>query len=60
MHKIAMLGAGLIGRFYTMSLQHYRGKDEVQVICSTNPEGARKFAEEFNIPIDPAPDGCIR
>ncbi|HSQ16777.1 MAG TPA: Gfo/Idh/MocA family oxidoreductase [Anaerolineales bacterium] len=50
MHKIAMLGAGLIGRFYTMSLQNYRGKDEVKVICSANPEEASKFAQEFNIP----------
>ena len=50
MHNIAMLGAGLIGRFYTMSLQNYRGKDEVKVICSANPEEAAKFAQEFNIP----------
>ena len=50
MHNIAMLGAGLIGRFYTMSLQNYRGKDEVKVVCSANPEEAAKFAQEFNIP----------
>ena len=31
MHKIAMLGTGLIGRFYTMSLQNFRGKDEIKV-----------------------------
>jgi hypothetical protein len=30
MHKIAMLGTGLIGRFYTMSLQNFRGKDEIK------------------------------
>ena len=50
MHKIAMLGAGLIGRFYTMSLLGYRGKDEVSVICSRTAEGAAQFAKEFNIP----------
>ena len=50
MHNIAMLGAGLIGRFYTMSLQNYRGKDEVKVICAAKPEEAAKFAQEFNIP----------
>jgi predicted dehydrogenase len=50
MHKIAMLGAGLIGRFYTMSLLNYRGKDEIKVICSSNPTEASSFAQEFNIP----------
>lgn len=50
MHKIAMLGTGLIGRFYTMSLQNFRGKDEIQVVCSQNAENARKFADEFGIP----------
>ena len=50
MHKIAMLGTGLIGRFYTMSLQNFRGKDEVVVACSSKPENAEKFAKEFGIP----------
>ena len=50
MHKIAMLGTGLIGRFYTMSLQNFRGKDEIRVVCSNKLENAKKFAEEFGIP----------
>ena len=50
MHKIAMLGTGLIGRFYTMSLQNFRGKDEIKVVCSGKLENAKKFAEEFGIP----------
>lgn len=50
MHKIAMLGAGLIGRFYTMSLLGHRGKDEIKVICASSPESAARFAKEFNIP----------
>jgi predicted dehydrogenase len=50
MHKIAMLGTGLIGRFYTMSLQNFRGKDEIAVVCSSKLENAKKFAEEFGIP----------
>ena len=50
MHKIAMLGAGLIGRFYTMSLLNYRGKDEVKVICAIDPGEAANFAQEFHIP----------
>ena len=50
MHKIAMLGAGLIGRFYTMSLLSYRGKDEVKIICAIDPGEAANFAQEFHIP----------
>lgn len=50
MHKIAMLGAGLIGRFYTISLQKFRGKDEIKVICAGHIETASKFAQEFGIP----------
>jgi predicted dehydrogenase len=50
MHKIAMLGAGLIGRFYTMSLLGFRGKDEVKVVCASRPDEAAKFAQEFEIP----------
>ena len=50
MHKIAMLGAGLIGRFYAMSLLNFRGKDEIRVVCAKPLEEAEKFAREFNIP----------
>src|SRR4030066_1667663 len=50
MHKIAMLGAGLIGRFYTMSLLNSRGRDEIKVICAVDLSEAKKFAEEFDIP----------
>jgi predicted dehydrogenase len=50
MHKIAMLGTGLIGRFYVMSLLNFRGKDEIKVVCSSKIENAKKFAEEFGIP----------
>ncbi len=50
MHKIALLGAGFIGRFYATSLQNFQSRDEIAVICDKQPEQARKFAEEFNIP----------
>ncbi len=50
MHKIAILGTGFIGRFYTMSLQNFRGRDEIKVVCANKPENAKKFAEEFGIP----------
>ncbi len=45
-----MLGTGLIGRFYVMSLLNFRGKDEIKVVCSSKIENAKKFAEEFAIP----------
>jgi predicted dehydrogenase len=50
MHKIAILGTGLIGRFYVMSLLNFRGKDEIKVVCSSRIENAKKFADEFGIP----------
>jgi hypothetical protein len=34
MRKITMLGSGLIGTFYTMSLHGYRAKDRVSVLYS--------------------------
>ena len=50
MHKIALLGAGLIGRFYTQSLQNFRGKDQILIVCASKEEEAANFAREFNIP----------
>lgn len=50
MHKIALLGTGLIGRFYTMSLLGYRGRDEIVVVCAVGPGEAERFAKEFGIP----------
>ena len=50
MHKIAMLGTGLIGRFYTMSLLKYRGKDQIVIACASRQAEAEKFAAEFDIP----------
>lgn len=49
-HKIAMLGTGLIGMFYTMTLHGKRGRDRVQVVYSRSPERAKTFAEEWGIP----------
>ncbi|MBI5952286.1 MAG: Gfo/Idh/MocA family oxidoreductase [Chloroflexi bacterium] len=50
MHKIAMIGTGLIGRFYTMSLLNFRSRDEIKVVCASKPESAAKFSQEFGIP----------
>lgn len=48
MHRITMLGAGLIGRFYTMSLQKLPGC-EVRMVCASSHDDAKAFADEFGI-----------
>lgn len=50
MHKITMLGTGLIGMFYTMTLHGLRSRDQVKVVYSRSAERAEKFAGEWNIP----------
>ena len=50
MKKIAMLGSGFIGRFYTESLHGYRSKDRVRVIYSREEANAKSLAEEYGIP----------
>ncbi|MFC1921738.1 Gfo/Idh/MocA family protein [Chloroflexota bacterium] len=49
MHKITMLGAGLIGRFYTLSLQRLPDC-EVCMVCSATEDEVKTFATEFGIP----------
>lgn len=48
--RIAMLGTGLIGWFYTKSLHEHRKQDRVQIIYSRSQERADAFAAEWNIP----------
>jgi predicted dehydrogenase len=48
--KITMLGTGLIGMFYTMSLHGPRSQDRVQAVYSRTAERARQFAAEWQIP----------
>lgn len=48
--KIAMLGTGLIGWFYTKSLHEHRRPDRVQVVYSRSEERGKSFAAEWNIP----------
>lgn len=50
MHKITMLGTGLIGMFYTMTLHGLRSRDQVSVVYSRSEERASKFAGDWNIP----------
>ena len=49
-HKVTMLGTGLIGMFYTMTLHNQRGADRVHSVYSRREERATTFAEEWNIP----------
>jgi predicted dehydrogenase len=45
-----MLGAGLIGSFYTGTLMGMRSRDKVGVICASTMENAQKFAKQWDIP----------
>jgi predicted dehydrogenase len=68
-HSLTMLGTGLIGMFYTMTLHKGRGRDRVQRVYSRTEERARQFAGEWQIPTwttdlaeaieDPATDGVV-
>ncbi len=48
-HKVAMLGTGLIGMFYTMSLHGQRGRDRVAVVYSRQQSRADEFAKQWGI-----------
>ena len=50
MHKVTMLGTGLIGMFYTMTLHGQRSRDRVEVVYSRTQERADQFAKEWSIP----------
>ena len=48
--KIAMLGTGLIGTFYTMCLHGQRSRDRVVAVYSRTEARAQVFAKEWGIP----------
>ncbi len=50
MHKVTVLGTGLIGMFYTRTLHGLRSRDQVEVVYSRSEERAKTFAAEWNIP----------
>lgn len=50
MHKITMLGTGLIGMFYTMTLHRHRRRDKVHVVYSRTEDHVKSFAEKWGIP----------
>lgn len=49
-HKISLLGTGLIGMFYTLTLHRYRSRDRVHSVFSRSEERAKTFAKEWDIP----------
>jgi predicted dehydrogenase len=49
-HAITMLGTGLIGDFYTMTLHGQRGRDRVRVVYSRSEGRGQAFSERWAIP----------
>ena len=49
-HSVTMLGTGLIGMFYTMTLHGQRGRDQVKVVYSRQQVRAEEFAQKWGIP----------
>ena len=49
-HNITMLGTGLIGLFYTMTLHDSRGRDRVKTVYSRSEGRAAEFAKTWDIP----------
>lgn len=50
MHRISLLGTGLIGMFYTMALHGHRRPDRVHVAYSRSLDRARDFAAKWGVP----------
>ena len=49
-HKVSMLGTGLIGDFYTMTLHGQRNRDRVQVVYSRSDGRGQAFKARHGIP----------
>jgi len=49
-HAITMLGTGLIGDFYTMTLHGRRGRDRVRVVYSRSESRGAAFRDRWSIP----------
>ena len=48
--SITMLGTGLIGEFYTMTLHGQRGRDRVNVVYSRSDDRGKAFSDRWDIP----------
>jgi predicted dehydrogenase len=49
-HNVTMLGTGLIGDFYTMTLHGQRGRDRVRVVYSRSAGRGEAFRERHGVP----------
>ena len=49
-HNITMLGTGLIGMFYTMTIHGHRSRDRVHRVYSRTEARAKQFAAKWGIP----------
>lgn len=49
-HSISLLGTGLIGDFYTMTLHGQRGADRIKTVYSRSPERGEAFKARWDIP----------
>ena len=49
-HRVAMLGTGLIGDFYTMTLHGARSRDRVEVVYSRSTERGAAFQQRWQVP----------
>ena len=52
-HSITMLGTGLIGDFYTMTLHGQRSRDRVRVVYSRSEGRGRRSASAGTSPSPP-------
>ncbi len=50
-HRITLLGTGLIGDFYVASLYQHRGREVVQSVYSRSEDRVKQFANKWNIPV---------
>ncbi len=50
MHKVTVLGTGLIGMFYTSTLHGLRSRDQVHMVYSRTEERVTRFAKDWGIP----------
>jgi len=48
--NITLLGAGLIGTFYAMTIHGKRSRDRIRTVCARTEEEARAFSKKWEIP----------
>jgi predicted dehydrogenase len=49
-HNVTLLGTGLIGDFYAMTLHAQRSRDRVRVVYSRSPQRGAAFKERWDVP----------